>query len=116
MERAGLCGNYQESFQSPVPAQIPVLMLQACDWPRRFSVYFIGLSVVYFMETLFPSTETHAWKHWSVKTCQPEAPSKTVRGEHLRWARPAPAAPVSLQTDGETTLQRMQAGCIWKRC
>lgn len=27
-------GNYQESFQSPVPAQIPVLMLQTCDWLR----------------------------------------------------------------------------------
>lgn len=28
-------GNYQESFQSPVLAQIPVLMLQACNWLRR---------------------------------------------------------------------------------
>lgn len=59
-------GTTRSPFQSPVPAQIPVLML-ACDWLRRRLVYFIGSRGSVFYGNLFPSTETHAWKHWSAK-------------------------------------------------
>ena len=66
---------------------------------KKLPVYFISTHVLYLTETLFPNTETHTWKHWSVKTCQREALFfKTLRDEHLRWARACPAALVSLQT------------------